>query len=49
MLSECFISIAGFPKKGPCAVPGVTVVQQNRLVLRPRAEASLMLFFQPAC
>lgn len=48
-MAECFISIADFPKKGHCAVPGVTVVQQNRLVLRQRAEALLMHFFQSAC
>lgn len=29
MVAECFISIADFPKKGPCAVPGVTVAAEQ--------------------
>lgn len=29
MMAECFISIAHFPKKGPCAVPGVTVTAEQ--------------------
>lgn len=29
MMAECFISIADFPKKWPCAVPGMTVTAEQ--------------------